>query len=84
MLARVLFGQSASSPLSQGHNVEAVENAAQLMYYGGDLTEVLPAAALFSSWFTRGVGRRRPVRSRQSSVVDSAGPIVGDPGVARL
>jgi putative membrane protein len=59
VLAKVLYGQAASLPMGHGHSVEAVQQAARLMYYGGDLTEVLLATVLFSSWFARTAYRRR-------------------------
>jgi putative membrane protein len=65
VLAKVLYGQAASLPMSQGHGIEAVQDAAQLMYYGGDLIEVVLAAMLFSWWF-HGAAHRRVRRSVRS------------------
>jgi putative membrane protein len=55
-LAKVLY---ARAPTAEGRA------AAQLMYYGGDLVELLLAAALFHAWFRRR-GRSRVVVSSRS------------------
>ncbi|WP_433005442.1 cytochrome c oxidase assembly protein [Kribbella sp. CA-294648] len=65
VLAKVVYAQAASLPMSEGQSVEVVQRAARLMYYGGDLAEVLLATLLFSSWFAstayRGSSRVRSV-----------------------
>jgi putative membrane protein len=38
-----------------------MEQAAQWMYYGGDIAEILLATALFASWYQQR-GRRQPRR----------------------
>lgn len=37
-------------PRGSGHGLDEIQAAAQLMYYGGDLAELLLACALFASW----------------------------------
>jgi putative membrane protein len=44
-------------PRGTPHDLEQIRAAAQLMYYGGDLAELLLAIALFASWY-RATGRR--------------------------
>ena len=38
---------------NQTYTVEAIQSAAQLMYYGGDLAELLLAVALFYGWYKK-------------------------------
>jgi len=40
-------------PLYSGHSADEIRSAARLMYYGGDLSELLLAIALFSVWYGR-------------------------------
>lgn len=58
-LAKHLYAQAATSDQ---------QAAAQLMYYGGDLVEVLLAVALFASWY-RLRGRRQLLTTRRSPAV---------------
>lgn len=44
-------------PRGTHHSLEQIQSAAQLMYYGGDVAELLLAIALFASWY-RVSGRR--------------------------
>jgi cytochrome c oxidase assembly factor CtaG len=46
-LAKYLYAQAMAS------GTEATMDAAQLMYYGGDLAELLLAAAMFAGWYRR-------------------------------
>lgn len=46
-------------PLGTGHDEDEIQAAAQLMYYGGDVAELLLAVAFFSIWF-RPPRRHRP------------------------
>lgn len=48
VLAKVLYARAP-----EGADGEAVREAAQLMYYGGDLAELALAAALFAIWYRR-------------------------------
>ncbi len=38
-------------PAGGSHTLEEIQRAAKIMYYGGDLAEILLAAALFWTWF---------------------------------
>ncbi|MGK9066216.1 cytochrome c oxidase assembly protein [Stutzerimonas chloritidismutans] len=40
-------------PQHAGHSLEEIEAAAQLMYYGGDLAELLLAVVFFATWYRR-------------------------------
>jgi putative membrane protein len=53
-------------PLNSPHPAEEIQAGAKLMYYGGDLSELLLAAALFSIWYQK---RRHP-RYRMSLLLD--------------
>ncbi|MGW4677415.1 cytochrome c oxidase assembly protein [Micromonospora taraxaci] len=64
VLAKYLYAYAETLPPGlTDRDPEAFRSAAQLMYYGGDLAELLLAVALFATWYTR--PRRshpRPVR----------------------
>lgn len=49
-------------------SAEEIREAAVLMYYGGDIAELLVAVALFASWY----GQRRRRRLRQAAVTPLA------------
>lgn len=49
-LAKLLYAGAATLPALQGYPVARSEQAAQLMYYGGDVAEVLLAVALCAAW----------------------------------
>lgn len=57
-LAKLLYARAPDLPAGSAHGVVEVQQAAQWMYYGGDVAEILLAVALFSSWY-RVRGRRR-------------------------
>lgn len=40
-------------PQGTPHSADQIRIAAQLMYYGGDLAEIMLAVALFSIWYRR-------------------------------
>jgi putative membrane protein len=44
-------------PRNTPHTTEQIQEAAQLMYYGGDLAEVLLAIAFFAAWFRKSRSR---------------------------
>lgn len=48
LLAKLMYARGW--PRGTPHDLAEIQQAAQWMYYGGDLTEVLLAAALFASW----------------------------------
>lgn len=55
-LSKVMYAYNF--PRNTFHSLEEIKEAAKLMYYGGDLAEVLLAIAFFSVWY-RTEGRRR-------------------------
>lgn len=57
VLAKVLYARADRLPPGAGHLPGEVEQAAQWMYYGGDVAEILLATALFAAWYRRR-GRR--------------------------
>lgn len=54
-LAKVMYAYGW--PRGTGHGLAQIREAALLMYYGGDVAELLLAVALFASWYRRN-GRR--------------------------
>lgn len=78
-LAKLLYAHAGDWPPQSGSAAAQVREAAQIMYYGGDLAELLLAVALFAGWYlaapaararrrasTSGRGRRRaPGRHQQ-------------------
>jgi putative membrane protein len=56
ILAKVMYGYGF--PRDAGHELAEIEAAAQLMYYGGDLAELLLAIVFFAAWYRRD-GRHR-------------------------
>lgn len=54
-LAKVMYAYGW--PRGTGHDLAQIREAALLMYYGGDVAELLLATALFASWY-RWRGRR--------------------------
>ncbi|MEV7329426.1 cytochrome c oxidase assembly protein [Micromonospora sp. NPDC093244] len=64
VLAKYLYAQAGTLPPGlTDRDPEAFRAAAQLMYYGGDLAELLLAVALFATWY------HRPHRARHPRVV---------------
>lgn len=51
ILAKAMYGYGF--PRDTGHGLAEIESAAQLMYYGGDLAELLLAITLFAAWYRR-------------------------------
>ncbi|MEU1587358.1 cytochrome c oxidase assembly protein [Micromonospora sp. NPDC005710] len=65
VLAKYLYAQAETLPPGlTDRDPEAFRSAAQLMYYGGDLAELLLATALFATWYHS--NRPRPTRPRPS------------------
>lgn len=56
ILGKLMYGYLW--PRGTGHGVEEIQFAAQLMYYGGDLAEVLLAIVLFTMWLRTPPSRR--------------------------
>ncbi len=63
VLGKLMYSQGW--PRGTGHSLEEVRAAAQLMYYGGDLAEVLLATVLLTLWLRRPVERREGLWSSQ-------------------
>ncbi|WP_077693499.1 cytochrome c oxidase assembly protein [Nocardiopsis sp. BMP B8015] len=62
-LAKLLYAHPHTWPPGAAHTALA-EEAAQLMYYGGDLAELLLAVALFAGWYRRRSRTPRPLAER--------------------
>lgn len=60
VLAKFLYSRAPHWPPAAALDPDAVRDAARLMYYGGDLAELLLAVALFTVWRRRGVSVARP------------------------
>ncbi|MCH4811473.1 cytochrome c oxidase assembly protein [Vreelandella neptunia] len=56
LLGKLMYGYGW--PRNTGHSLEEIQAAAQLMYYGGDLAEVLLAVVLLTLWLQRPVAQR--------------------------
>lgn len=56
LLGKLMYGYGW--PRGTGHSLEEVQAAAQLMYYGGDLAEVLLAVVLLTLWLRKPIERR--------------------------
>ena len=77
-LAKLLYARAGELPPGAGYGVAEVEAAAQLMYYAGDVAEVVLAIAVFAAWYRAG-GHRRTARTR---VRWNSGDWVPEPGRA--
>lgn len=51
VLAKLMYAHGY--PQNSGHSLSEIEAAAQLMYYGGDLAELLLAVVFFATWYRR-------------------------------
>lgn len=61
VLAKYLYANAETLPPGlTDRDPAAFQSAAQLMYYGGDLAELLLAVALFATWYNRPDRLRRP------------------------
>ncbi|WP_258723736.1 cytochrome c oxidase assembly protein [Cellulomonas sp. NS3] len=54
ILAKLLYAQAGTLPPGAAHPAAEAEQAAQWMYYGGDVAEVLLVVLLCSEWYRRG------------------------------
>lgn len=70
-LAKLLYAGATELPPDAGYPPELVRQAAQIMYYGGDLAELLIAAVLFAAWSGRPRVGPRPGGAGDA---DSSGP----------
>lgn len=59
LLGKLMYGYLW--PQGTGHSEEEIQAAAQWMYYGGDLAEVLLAIVLMSLWLRTPIERREPL-----------------------
>jgi putative membrane protein len=74
-LAKLLYAHADRLPVGAGHDPADVEQAAQWMYYGGDVAELLLALAVLLSWYR--------ARGRRAGVTPPAPPRAGSlPAVA--
>ncbi|MBI9113437.1 cytochrome c oxidase assembly protein [Sanguibacter suaedae] len=64
-LAKLLYARAGELPVGAHQDVEQAQQAAQLMYYGGDVAEVALAVALFAWWARGRAHARRRVGSRR-------------------
>jgi putative membrane protein len=72
-LAKTLYAHAAISPPGAGLDPGQVRQAAQLMYYGGDIAELVIATALFTAWL-RTCRRERPTGGgAELGVIDGVG-----------
>jgi putative membrane protein len=96
-LAKLLYARAGELPPGSTAELDEVQAAAQLMYYGGDLAEVALAVALFAAWNRRRAGRRlrracgsasaaparRPSSGPTSGPVPSSAPAPAPPRSSR-
>lgn len=59
ILGKLMYGYGF--PRGTNYDPEEIQAAAQLMYYGGDMAEMLLAAAFFSAWLRPSPWRRQPM-----------------------
>jgi putative membrane protein len=52
-LAKLLYSRAPALPPGSGHGATELEQAAQWMYYGGHLADLLLLTALFATWYRR-------------------------------
>jgi putative membrane protein len=62
-LAKLLYARAPALPAGTGHEAAELRDAAQWMYYAGDLAELGLAAAIFAAWYRR-AGRGSSARRR--------------------
>jgi putative membrane protein len=67
-LAKLLYADAARLPPGSGHPAAQAELAAQWMYYGGDVAELLLAAALFAGWYR--LRAAVPARTARATVTE--------------
>lgn len=67
-LAKLLYARAGELPPSAGQTVAESQGAAQWMYYGGDVGELLLAVAVFAGWY-RMAGHRHRREARSTAAV---------------
>jgi putative membrane protein len=70
-LAKLMYARAPDLPPGNPYGVAELQQAAQWMYYGGDVAEVLLAAALLTTWYRRR-GHREAHTARGTTVGRSA------------
>jgi len=65
-LAKLLYARAPALPPASGHDAGDLELAAQWMYYGGHVADLLLITALFAAWYRRS-GRRLGTASASSA-----------------
>jgi putative membrane protein len=65
-LAKVLYAYGM--PTGAGFDAAVIRDAAQIMYYGGDIAELLLAIALFASWYRRAHSAAPPGGCRPTTI----------------
>ncbi|TNH30321.1 cytochrome c oxidase assembly protein [Micromonospora orduensis] len=79
VLAKYLYAQAGTLPPGlTDRDPAAFQAAAQLMYYGGDLAELLLAVALFATWYRRR-SRARPLQTIKSFASRQGGAVTRNP-----
>lgn len=80
-LGKLLYSRAGELPPGAGHSAADLQAAAQWMYYGGDVTELLLACGLFAAWYRhrarggrRGGGDRRGRSGRPPRKADGRRP----------
>jgi putative membrane protein len=56
-LGKLLYAHAPTLPPGSGHSAGEIELAAQWMYYGGHVADLLLLTGLFTAWYHR-TGRR--------------------------
>lgn len=59
-LAKLIYARAGDLPPGGSHGIQEMQHAAQVMYYGGDVAEILLAVALFAGWYRLRGRERRP------------------------
>jgi putative membrane protein len=72
-LAKLLYARADELPPGSHHTAAEMEAAAQWMYYGGDVAELLLAGALFATWYQL-AGRTRRRVSADHGPASAAAP----------
>jgi putative membrane protein len=68
--SKLLYGGAGEHLLESSHDLDGMQEAAQLMYYGGDLAELALAIALFAIWYRTRRQWRYPLRTLTRSGPD--------------
>ncbi|MGI5215819.1 cytochrome c oxidase assembly protein [Plantactinospora sp. CA-290183] len=74
ILAKLLYAGAPRWPSGAGFEPDALRDAARLMYYGGDLAEVLLAVVLFAGWYRRRARRAAPAPGEPCAPAAASAP----------